>query len=223
MTSQLATILSGAFSILVVIFSIWAFVLKNNEEKISQIEFEQKLTQKTDKIEELNGKIIDLQGEGIEALKHQTNMLTGGNSYPILLLSHSQTETTYLWHASLFVSGKYSLKDFSYVISITQNKKTKKFPSKKTNLRQMTLHSLGDIIDLRTDANSKINIRFFAQNGTWHQKIEFRKSEKGEYQFKSTLLADDLNKGIIINESKFGEGTKLGNFTDLDSIRYKNN
>lgn len=236
MSSQFFANLAVIFSIGVLASTWYSTKLKDKEgqlqltEKTNEIKTLQKLHQaeikeKTDDIQNLQMEVIQLQGVGLNKMEHQINTITGGDSYPLLALNSDGGKTAHIFSGSLWACGNYPLRNLSLRVSITQNGKTVDFPQTQPldSLRQMTPTSVGQggMVDLSIDPNSKIMIRFIADNGTWIQKVYFRKNEDGEFQYKTELVADQQPDLPPLVESNYGEGIKMGTFANWRTTQYK--
>ena len=104
------------------------FYEKRNKAKFKEANI--KIQEQNEKIQQLSALTIKLQDETIKELAHQTNSLTGGNTFPIVSLTYKSNNTPHIFVPTLTASGKYPLFNFSFrlrVINGPSNMKGFKF------------------------------------------------------------------------------------------------
>lgn len=234
MTSQVFANLALVFSICV-LASTWfsnklkdkesdaALTKKTDEIKAMQIVHQKELQEKTDKIEGLQNDLIALQDHGLQKMEHQINLLTGGDSFPILMLTQDAATSPNVFSGTLIVSGNYPIKNFTMRLTATQNGKSTDLGSQKVidSLRQMSPNDIGKILDLNKDPNASLRATFFADNGVWIQRFEFKKDESGVFQYRTTVEADQQKGTPPLLVKEFHEGVKFGTFDNWRTTQYK--
>lgn len=186
---------------------------KNEEMKIE-------LKNKTDEISQLQKLTIQLQAENKQKLQEQYDFITGGNSYPTLTFS-SVPDKPHIFVPTLWVDGVNPLYKFSMRISYT-NSDMKNIEYACDEIRQITPQNFTDLFfDLSKNPTLELNVRFMARNGSWNQSIEFRKNDKGEFQYKTQVIAHHGDKTPLVNKEFDDTGIKVGSFRGLDSLTYK--
>lgn len=109
------------------------------DQKKTEDEFKEaniKIQKQNEKIQQLSALTIKLQDETIKELAHQTNSLTGGNTFPIVSLTYKSNNTPHIFVPTLTASGKYPLFNFSFrlrVINGPSNMKGFKFDIQNSN------------------------------------------------------------------------------------------
>lgn len=202
-------------------FGFLATYHKDKETKELQRDYQEEITSKTDKIEELNGLVINLQTQGLQELSHQTNLLTGGSTYPVIVFSETGAENSGRFTGQLFAVGRYPLHNFSARASVTSPLGTTNSDFKVQKIRQYTPTGLDLAVNVSTEINQTVTIRFFADNGTWIQKTEFRKTDDGKYQTKTLVYPDNQPENLLIS-SDFDEGISMGPLADVFTTQYQN-
>lgn len=200
------------------------------KSSIDQAKAEKKLSaanevirHQTSEIRELSKLTVSLQDKTIKELIHQTSMLTGGNTYPVLTVSDDPKNNPGIYTAQLFAVGKYPLHNFS--IQIHSQNHTNKVISTSFGSQEIKQSSPLNIPELKLDINKnptlKLIIRFSARNGIWTQEIEFRKNTDKTIQYR-TIVYSDFDKSNPLTEKKFEDGgLKLGVMVNLDSLKYQ--
>ena len=192
---------------------------KKSEEKATKLT--KMLEAKTEQLQKYQELTIQLQGEAIEELKHQTGMLTGGNSYPLLIV-FGEHDKPFLIVPELMVGGQYPLFNFTMKIYVKNGpQKGKKHEYKLDELRQMTPTKISDLVfDLRKENNLELYVRLSARNGYWEQFIKFRKNDKGKYQNEIRLIAPHKSKAAILQTSFDDDSISIGKLSDIRSFEY---
>jgi len=113
---------------LIVGFSAFKASINQQKTEKEAYNLRKKLSTETAEVKRLSELTIKLQNENLKEMKHQTNLLTGGDSFPFIFPSFPHAMKGYfdlgLWHF-----GKYSLYDLE--IRITDFKKMN-FEASKT-------------------------------------------------------------------------------------------
>ena len=231
-TSTIWTLVSTALAIAVLIATLFAHHYKNAENKALEAE----LRAGSEEIRRLQDEVIRRQqvtmarqedqitelSRQTEELKRQTAMMTGGDSYPILLLRRVEGQEPQIWTASIVVSGRYPLRNVVWILQIKQTG----HPVREVNgdidsVRQMTLRHFNSLrIDLSKDPNTEIVASFFANNGTWIQDVKFRKRDNGTYEYMFRLYPDTEPDSPLM-EVGYGEEFSFGTQEDIESTRYR--
>ena len=192
---------------------------KKSEQKATQLA--EQLRDRTEELQRYQALTIELQGQAIEELKHQTSMLTGGNSYPLLIVNQDP-EHPYLFKSELWVSGRYPLFNFSMSVHINNgpnNGETKTYAIDE--VKQLSPMPINDLVfDLQSEPNISANIRFFARNGVWNEFITFRKTDSGEYQREIRLTPQHGQKEPLVYCKFEDRETSFGNMADFQSLKF---
>ena len=192
---------------------------KKSEEEATKLS--KMLKAKTEQVQKYQELTIHLQGEAIEELKHQTGMLTGGKSYPLLIV-FGEHDQPYMVAPELMVGGQYPLFNFTMTIYVKNGpQKGKKYEYRLDELRQMTPTKISDLkLDLREENNLKLYVRLSARNGYWEQFIKFRKNDEGKYQNEIRLIAPHKSKVPIVQTNFEDDFIPVGKLSDIKSFEY---
>lgn len=202
-------------------FGFLATYHKDKETKELQRDYQEEITSKTDKIEELNGLVINLQTQGLQELSHQTNLLTGGSTYPVIVFSETGAENSGRFASQLWAVGRYPLHNFAARASVKTPLGTINSEIQGSRIPQYRPMNLDLVVDVSAEIDKAVTIRFFADNGVWIQKTEFRKTDDGKYQTKTVVFPDNQPENLLIS-ADFGEGITMGPLADVFTTQYQN-
>lgn len=220
-SSQVFVIAALVCSVLTVLFGAAATHQKDRETTKLNEEHKSELLGKSEEIATLNARIINLQGKGMDELLHQTALLTGGNSFPVMSFVESKDSSPRVFHADLWVRGKYPLRDFTYRGTITSSKNIQRIQGSTTVLRPASPTKVSEIpIEITLDNETVFRATFFANNGVWHQTTTFRLNSSHKVEMK-TILHPDNNKDLLLVKTEFGQGLPVGTFEDYYATRYQ--
>lgn len=182
---------------------------------------QEELKGKAQKISELQQYLIQLQNVGLTKMEHQINMITGGDSYPILTLFQGSNANRERFEGTVFVSGNYPLRNLTFRVHRIVNGSGSKTEGAIDSLRQLSPLGVGEVIDLQGDQSAKLQVSFHADNGIWTQFFEFKKNEQGEFIYKTSLHAGQRKSDPTLVSSDYGEGIPIGSFENWDSRQFK--
>lgn len=191
---------------------------------IEQKRSEKALVEANEEIRQLSALTIQLQDENNKELKHQTSMLTGGNTFPIVAFSCKDNEAPHIFEPALFASGKYPLFNFSMKININNWDQAKKneYLYEIPELKQISPNYLDKdlVFDVEKFPNLTINIRTSARNGTWSQQVKFRKIADGKYQYETSVIPYG-EKIPLINKQFNQDSISIGSMSNIESLKFK--
>ncbi len=179
------------------------------------------ILEKSDEIAVLSAEVIRLQGDGIDELKHQTGLLTGGNSFPIIVFSPFEDGDPTIVVATLYVRGRYPLRDISWQIRISDADGTHRSVGNIDLHRPLRPMALGKL-KIKWDNQEVISatILIQANNGNWGQKIDLRLDENGKIESKFLVQTDDLNRTTLL-EVEYGKPVPFGTMEQYQENQYR--
>ncbi len=223
-SSQVFVVLALISSVLTVLFGAAATSQKNREDEKLRKTHQAELLAKSDQVAELNTQIIALQGEGMRELQHQTSLLTGGSSFPIMSFTQKPDHLPMTFFMELWVRGRYPLRDFSYraTISHGDNSRGCEIRGEAQTLRPSTPISVREVpIEVSQAHETTVRMRYFANNGVWHQTTVFRMNGDSEVEMKTTLHPDHDATMLLVN-TDFGEPLPTILLSDREATKYRN-
>tara|TARA_B100000508_G_C11402660_1_gene249137 strand:+ start:132 stop:659 length:528 start_codon:yes stop_codon:yes gene_type:complete len=151
----------GAFLVAIGTFSS-SLEQKKSEDKAAELN--KKLQKESMEVKRLQELTITLQEHQNQELQHQTNLLTGGNSYPLVIVTPKSNDEPHLYELSLWVSGKYPLFGFSMQTIYTDTQgdiQTVRY--QMDEIIPMRPISMTDLkFDLQNNPDMKITVRMSA-------------------------------------------------------------
>ncbi|HAT86948.1 MAG TPA: hypothetical protein DCS30_13990 [Rhizobiales bacterium] len=219
-SSQVFVILALISSVLTVLFGAAATYQKDREDEKLRKTHQTELLAKSDQVAELNTQIIALQGEGMRELQHQTSLLTGGSSFPIMSFTQKPNHRPTTFFMDLWVRGRYPLRDFSYRATIPHSNNPRDIRGDAHTLRPSTPISVREVpIEVTQDHETTVRIRYFANNGAWLQTTVFRMNEHSDIEMKTTIHPDH-DTSMLLVDTEFGEPLPTILMSDRNATRY---
>ncbi|WP_440067283.1 hypothetical protein [Tenacibaculum discolor] len=186
-----------------------------NSEKKAKV-LQKELTKKTIEISDLQKITIQLQQQNIVELTHQRNLITGGNSFPSIQLIPGR-EKPYIYKPQLFHGGQYPLFKLDIKIKYVRgNNLGKELDINIDEFKQGSIKTFPPelVFDLKKDPNLALEIIFNARNGSWKEEINFRKTEKGEYQREIIFRTQYGQKEPIFHTKFEDKNSKIGSMLE---------
>jgi len=143
-------------------------------------------------------------------------MITGGNSYPVIVIMQDSADVGVYDVSTLMVAGQYPL----YNLSIRAKFKEETILDTVAHeVRQITPYSINKKIE--ADAGDQLIIRLSAKNGNWNQIVSFHFDENTQKHYFTSRLSSLNDREVLHDIDSRNGGFPIGNLSDLSSYRYK--
>ncbi|MCV0423864.1 MAG: hypothetical protein K5905_00170 [Roseibium sp.] len=206
-TSGLLALGAMFFGVVALLLGGFAAAIRDKESADAESAYQAKLDQKTDKITVLQDEISSLQSETIK-------MITGGDSFPVVNLVQHPKLGMGKFSPEIWVSGAYHLRNVKVSITIVSGAETNKYSFEEVSLRAYGGLPFDLIVNAAAEGGATLSVRTSAENGTWYQKIDFRKADDGRFQFKTKIVRFGHPQTTVLKKD-FDEDLSFGSIDEM--------